>query len=62
MRKMIQATNDDATVTKIAGAMLLWAGKDEAKQTELREYCRLVVQLGYGTPFCQKTLERLAGK
>ncbi|HYV37543.1 MAG TPA: hypothetical protein VE988_17690 [Gemmataceae bacterium] len=62
MRQMIQQTNDDATVTKLAGAMLLWAGKDEAKQTELREYCRLILQLGYGTPYCQKMLAKIAGK
>jgi hypothetical protein len=61
MRQMIQMDNDAATVERIAAAMTTWAGDDATKQAELRDYCRLVVQLGYGTDAAKKALAKLAG-
>lgn len=61
MRQMIQKTNDERAVKQIAEEMVKWAGNDAAKQKELREYCRMVAGLGYGTEAAQKMLKKLAG-
>jgi len=61
MRRMIQMTNDEATVKQVADEMVKWAGSDAKKQTELRDYCRMVVRLGYGTEAAQRMLKKLAG-
>ncbi len=62
MRQMIQKTNDEATVKRVADDMAKWAGDDAKKQAELRDYCRLIVRLGYGTEAAQRELKRLAGE
>ncbi len=62
MRRMIQKSNDEATVKKIAREMEEWAGQDRKKLVELREFSQLIVRLGYGTEAAQKELKRLAGK
>lgn len=62
MRRMIQKTNDEDTVATIARAMTEWAGQDAKKQTELKEYCKLIVKLEYGTEAARKALRRLAGE
>lgn len=62
MRQMIQKTNDEATVKRIADEMLRWAGDDRGRRAELRDYCRLVVGAGYGTEAAQQALKKLAGE
>jgi hypothetical protein len=61
MRRMIQQTNDEAAVQTIASAMTQWAGDDTERRRELAEYCKLVVQLGYGNEPARSALQRLAG-
>jgi hypothetical protein len=62
MRQMIQKTNDEATVKRIADEMLRWAGDDRRRLAELRDYCRLIVGAGYGTEAAQQALKKLAGE
>lgn len=62
MRKMINKDNDEATCKSIADDMKKWAGNDEKKQTELREYAQFIVRLGYGTDHAQAALKKLAEK
>src|SRR5262249_30662363 len=59
MRRMIQKTNDEATVKQIAEEMIKWAGDDRAKRIILRDYCRQVAELGYGSEAAQATLKKL---
>jgi hypothetical protein len=60
MRKMINKDNDETTCKKIADEMKKWAGADEKKIAELRDYARLVVRLQYGTEHAQAALKKLA--
>jgi hypothetical protein len=62
MRRMIQQTNDEATVKTIANEMRKWAGDDRARGAELRDYCTRILELDYGTEACKKALKDLAGK
>jgi hypothetical protein len=62
MRKMIQKTNDETAVQEIAAQMRKWAGDDAGRQKELRDYCRMILDLDYGTEACKKALKQLAGK
>ncbi len=61
MRRMIQKTNDEATVHSIAREMVQWAGDDAKKKAELKDYCKQIAQLGYGTEAAKKALQRLGG-
>ena len=60
MRRMIQKDNGEDAVKGIADEMRKWAGRDEKKQQELRDYARLVVRLGYGSESAQVALKKLA--
>jgi hypothetical protein len=60
MRRMINKDNNEAAVKEVAAEMKKWAGNDEKKQKELRDYARLVVRLGYGTDAAQAALKKLA--
>ncbi|MSQ95639.1 MAG: hypothetical protein EXR98_13910 [Gemmataceae bacterium] len=60
MRQMIQKDNSEDAVKRIAGEMKKWAGRDEKKQTELRDYARLVVRLAYGNEHAQASLKKLS--
>lgn len=62
MRRMINKSNDEAAVGDIAREMVKWAGEDAKRKAQLKEYCKLIVKLGYGTPAAQKALQRLAGE
>jgi hypothetical protein len=62
MRRMIQKDNSEDAVKAIADEMRKWAGSDEKKQKELRDYAQLVVQLSYGNEHAQTTLKKLAEK
>jgi hypothetical protein len=62
MRKMINKDNDEDAVKRIAEEMKKWASNDEKKLTELREYCRMVAGLRYGTEAAQAALKKLAEK
>ena len=62
MRRMINKNNDEATVKDIAAEMVQWAGTDAKKQAQLKEYCKLIVKLDYGTDAAKKALRRLAGE
>lgn len=61
MRRMIQKDNDADKCKKVADEMVAWAGKDRAKNAQLRDYCKQVVKLGYGTDHAKQELRRLAG-
>jgi hypothetical protein len=61
MRRMIQMSNDDETVERVAGEMTAWAGDDAARKRELAEFCKRIVHVGYGTPAARRALRRLAG-
>jgi hypothetical protein len=60
MRQMIQRDNSEETVKRVADEMRKWAGNDEKKQRELREYAQLVAGLKYGNEHAQKMLKKLA--
>ncbi|MSU79158.1 MAG: hypothetical protein EXS16_13845 [Gemmataceae bacterium] len=60
VRLLIQKENTDDTCKRIAGEMREWAGKDEKKQAELREYAQLIVRLGYGNEHAQAAFKKLA--
>ena len=60
MRKMIQKDNTEEMCKKVAEDMKKWAGNDEKKQKELREYAQFVAQLGYGSEHAQAALKKLA--
>ena len=62
MRQMIQLTNDEAKVQEIAAAMKKWAGDNPRKQTQLVDFCKQVLKLGYGSDAAKKALRRLAGE
>lgn len=62
MRKMIQLNNTEEQVKEIADAMMKWAGDDAKKKAELTEYCKQVVQLGYGSEPARAALKKLAGE
>lgn len=59
MRSMINKDNTDDAVKRIAEEMKKWAGNDEKKLAELRDYARLVAGLGYGTEAAQAALKKL---
>lgn len=61
MRRMINKANDEAAVADIARDMVKWAGDDAKKKAQMKEYCKMIVKLGYGTPAARKALQRLAG-
>jgi hypothetical protein len=60
MRQMIQKTNSEEDVKRIADEMRKWAGNDAAKQKELRAYCRQIADAMYGTEAAQAALKKLA--
>lgn len=60
MRQMIQKDNTEDAVKAIADSMKKWAGADEKKLAEVRDYARLVVRLGYGNEHAQAALKKLA--
>lgn len=60
MRQMIQKDNSEDAVKRIADEMKKWAGRDEKKLAELRDYARLVVRLAYGNEHAQAALKKLA--
>ena len=62
MRKMINKDNSEQDCQRVAAEMTKWAGQDEKKLQELREYAQLVVRLAYGTEHAQAALKKLAEK
>src|ERR1043165_6032598 len=62
MRKMINKNNSEQDVKDIADEMKKWAGTDEKKLAEMRDYAKLVAGLGYGTEHAQAALKKLAEK
>ncbi len=60
MRQMIQKDNTEEACKRVADEMTKWAGRDEAKQKELRAYAQQVVDLAYGTEHAQAALKKLA--
>ena len=44
----------------VADEMKKWAGTDEKKLAELRDYAKLVAGLKYGTEHAQAALKKLA--
>ncbi len=62
MRQLIQKDNSAEKVKMVIDDMNKWAGDDEKKIAELREYAGLVAGLGYGTEAAQSELKKLAEK
>ncbi len=62
MRQLIQKDNTAEKVKTVIDAMKKWAGDDETKLVELREYASLVAGLGYGTEAALSELKKLAEK
>ena len=60
VRAIIQKDNSDEDVKRIANMMIEWAGKDEKRQAELREYARTIVRAGYGNEYAQAAMKKLA--
>ena len=60
MRQMINKDSTEADVKRIAEEMTKWAGRDEAKQKELRSYARQVFDLNYGNEHAHAALKRLS--
>ena len=60
IRAIIQKDNTEADVKRIVADMKTWAGKDEKKLAELREYAQLIVRAGYGNEHAQTALKKLA--
>lgn len=60
IRAIIQKDNTEADVKRIVDDMKAWAGKDEKKRTELREYAQVIVRAGYGNEYAQAALKKLA--
>jgi hypothetical protein len=60
MRRLIQPTLEGTAVQAVADAMIQWAGDDAKKKAELADYCRLVLQLGYGSEAAKQALKKLA--
>ena len=60
MRQMINKDNTEEVVKGITDEMKKWAGDDAKKRQELRDYAKLVADLGYGTEHAQKALKKLA--
>jgi hypothetical protein len=61
MRQMINMSNDEATCRRIGEQMTQWAGNDAAKKKTLADYCKKVLELGYGNDAAKAVLRRLAG-
>jgi hypothetical protein len=61
MRPLIGLQADQAEVDKASEAMARWAGDDPRKKSELAEYSKLVLGLGYGTEAARVVLQRMAG-
>jgi hypothetical protein len=59
IRQIIQKDNTEADVKAIVDNMKKWAGRDEKKLAELRDYARLVVRAGYGNEHAQAALKKL---
>lgn len=61
MRQLIGLQADQSRIDQGAAAMVRWAGDDPRKKSELADYCRLVLSLGYGTDAAKDALRRMAG-
>ena len=55
----IRPLQDRVIVKRIAEEMKKWAGNDQKKLTELRDYARMVAELRYGTEAAQAALKKL---
>ncbi|MGE0529341.1 MAG: hypothetical protein AB7P49_19985 [Bdellovibrionales bacterium] len=62
MRRMIQKTNDEKTVKKIAEEMSTWAGDNRARHKELQGILQRVLRAGYGTEAAQAEMKKLLEK
>jgi hypothetical protein len=61
MRRMIQSTNDEATVKEINDAMLKWAGDDKQRKDDLKQFAVRIAHLGYGGEPAKAAIKKLAG-
>ena len=60
MRRMIQPTNDEATVKEITEAMLKWAGDDKQRKDDLKQFAVRITHLGYGSDAAKAAIKKLA--
>lgn len=60
MRRMIQPTNDEATVKDVTAAMLKWAGDDATRKDDLKQFCVRIAHLGYGSDAAKVAIKRFA--
>ncbi len=62
MRRMIQPTNDEATVKEITEAMLKWAGDNAQRKDDLKQFAVRIAHLGYGNDAAKAMIKKLAEK
>ncbi len=60
IRAIIQKDNTEADVKRIVDDMKAWAGNDQKKLAELREYAQIIVRAGYGNEHAQAALKKIA--
>ncbi|WP_406700468.1 hypothetical protein V5E97_16805 [Singulisphaera sp. Ch08] len=60
MRQLIQLKAEQSQVDQTAKEMARWAGDDPRKKSELAQYSKLVIELGYGTEAAKNALKAMA--
>ncbi len=60
MRKMIQPSNDEASVKEINEAMLKWAGDNPQRKDDLKQFAVRIAHLGYGSDAAKTSIKKLA--
>jgi hypothetical protein len=62
MRRMIQPSNDEATVKEVNDAMVKWAGDDRQRKDDLKQFAVRIAHLGYGSDAAKAAIKKLAGE
>lgn len=60
MRRLIQPSNDEATVKEISEAMHKWAGDSPQRKTDIKEFAVRIAHLGYGSESAKAAIKKLA--
>jgi hypothetical protein len=61
MRRLIQPTNDEATVKEIVAEMMQWVGNSDQRKDDLAQFAKRIAHLGYGSDAAKDAVKRLAG-
>jgi hypothetical protein len=60
MRRMIQPSNDEATVNDIVAAMERWVGDNPQRRDDLVQFAKRIAHLGYGSEVAKRAIARIA--